>query len=189
MLPEVADSVIREDLRRDERLLWSGGPPQGMRLHAADAFLIPFSLLWGGFAIFWETTAVTHGAPLFFMVWGIPFVIVGLYLIVGRFWVDAWQRARTCYALSDQRIVIVSGIFSRNTRSLNVRTLSDVALSKRKNGSGIISFGPASAMYASRGIAGWPGMGQYARPRFELDDNAEEVYEMILAAQQASTVG
>jgi hypothetical protein len=116
MLFQDADSVIREDLRRDERLLWSGQPPQGMRLRAADAFLIPFSIIWGGFAIFWETMVVVKGAPLFFMAWGIPFVIVGLYLIFGRFWVDARQRVQTYYALTDSRVIIISGIFSRNTR-------------------------------------------------------------------------
>jgi hypothetical protein len=185
-----ADLVIREELRRDERLLWSGQPPQGMRLCAADAFMIPFSILWGGFAIFWETTVVVQGAPLFFMAWGVPFVVVGLYLIVGRFWFDARQRAQTYYALTDSRVIIVSGVFSRSTRSLNVRTLSDVAMTKKKNGSGMISFGPVNPMYAWWGTAGWPGMSRYMPPCLELDCNADEVYEKILAAQKAgSTVG
>ena len=109
---EYADSVIRQDLRRHEQLVWSGQPPQGVRLRAADAFLIPFSILWGGFAIFWETMVVVVGAPWLFMVFGVPFVIAGLYLIVGRFWVDAGQRARTFYGLTDKRVIIVSGIFN-----------------------------------------------------------------------------
>ena len=97
------DSVIRENLRRDERLLWTGQPPQGLRLQATDAFLIPFSIFWGGFAIFWETTVVMQGAPLFFAVWGIPFIVIGLYLIFGRFWGEAKQRSRTYYGLTDSR--------------------------------------------------------------------------------------
>jgi Bacterial PH domain len=178
-------SAIREELRRDERLLWSGQPPQGVRLRAADAFLIPFSLMWGGFAIFWETGVVLSGAPLFFVAWGVPFVLIGLYLIVGRFWADAMQRARTYYALTDSRVIIVSGVFSRSARSLNARTLSDITLTKKKNGSGTISFGPVNPMYAWWGSAALPGMSWYATPCFELLGNAEEVYEKILAAQKA----
>lgn len=185
MWPEDADSVIRDVLRRDERLLWSGQPPQGMRLQATDAFLIPFSILWGGFAIFWETTVITQGAPIFFAAWGVPFVLVGVYLIVGRFWVDARQRARTYYALSDRRVIIVSGIFSRTTQSLDVRSLSDVALTKRKGNSGRISFGPVNPMWAWWGTAGWPGMARYATPCFELDGNAEEVREKVLAVKHS----
>ena len=181
-------SAIRSELRRDERLLWSGQPPRGVRLCAADAFLIPFSIMWGGFAIFWETSVISGGAPFFFMLWGIPFVLVGLYLMFGRFLVDAWQRSRTFYALTNDRIIIVSGIFSRNTRSLNVRTLSDVTLNKRGNGNGTISFGPVPPMYAWWGGAGWPGMGRYMAPSLEVEGNADEVYEKILAVQKMNNV-
>jgi hypothetical protein len=73
---------------------------------------------------------------------------------------------------------------------LNVRTLSDVALTKKKNGNGTISFGPVNPMYAWWGIPGWPGMSRHMTPCLELDGNAEEVYEKILAVQNAgSTVG
>jgi hypothetical protein len=180
---EDTDSIIHAELRRGERLLWSGQPIQGMRLCVADAFLIPFSIVWGGFAIFWESMVITQGAPLFFMLWGIPFVVVGIYLIFGRFWVDARQRAKTFYAITDNRILIISGIFNRSTRSLNIRTLSDITLTKKQNGSGTVSFGPVNSMFAWWGGAGWPGMGRYMAPSFDLASNAEEIYEKILAVQ------
>ncbi|MBI3564423.1 MAG: hypothetical protein HY079_04415 [Elusimicrobia bacterium] len=87
--------VISAELGGDETLLWSGRPAQGLRLVLGDALMIPFSLLWGGFAIFWEVMVFRSGAPWFFRLWGVPFVCVGLYLIVGRFFADAWIRARS----------------------------------------------------------------------------------------------
>src|SRR6266850_5154513 len=126
---ESAGSVIASELGACERLLWSGRPAQGIVLRPSDAFLIPFSLLWGGFAMFWEYLVVTTArAPFFFMLWGIPFVCMGLHLIFGRFLLDAKQRSNTFYGVTNQRIIIVSGISSRKIKSLNVRTLSDVSL-------------------------------------------------------------
>jgi hypothetical protein len=49
------------------------------------------------------------GVPLFFALWGIPFILVGSHLIFGRFLVDAKQRAKTTYGLTGERVVIVSG--------------------------------------------------------------------------------
>jgi hypothetical protein len=74
------DALLSAELGQGERLLWSGKPRGGMRLRAQDAFLIRFSLMWCGFAIFWEVGVSMHSDPLFgpglfLRLWGLPFVI------------------------------------------------------------------------------------------------------------------
>ena len=72
-------------LRPGEQLRWTGRPDPKVRFGAADVFLVPFSLLWAGFAIVWETMAITGGSSPFFALWGFPFVLLGLYIVFGRF--------------------------------------------------------------------------------------------------------
>ena len=88
-------------------MLWEGAPDPSVVFSKQDFFLIPFSLLWGGFAIFWEIGVSASGWG-FGTIWGIPFVLVGLYLIVGRFFYKRWDRRNTSYVLTDRRAVIVS---------------------------------------------------------------------------------
>ncbi|MDP3271797.1 MAG: PH domain-containing protein [Polynucleobacter sp.] len=178
---------IEAQLSRDEKVLWAGQPKQGVILRGADALMIPFSLMWGGFAIFWELSVLQSDAPAIFVLFGIPFVLIGLYLIVGRFFFDAKQRANTYYGVTDERVIIISGVFSRKIKSLNLRTLSDLSLLEGKGGEGTVSFGggsPLSSMFA--GFAGWPGMEQYLGPRFELIPNAKSVFETIRGMQRVA---
>jgi Bacterial PH domain len=181
---QTAESVLAPHLDPGERLLWSGQPRSGIRFRAQDAFLIPFSILWCGFAIFWETSVVRTGAPVFFMLWGIPFVCAGLFFVFGRFITDARSRSRTFYGVTSERILIVSGIFSRQTKSLQLRTLSDVSLTQRGDGSGTITFGPSNYMNSLFPAGAWPGTGRYVPPSFDLIECASEVYDVIRGAQR-----
>jgi hypothetical protein len=183
---ELPQEMIRRELGSTERLVWAGHPRQGFVVRPADAFLIPFSILWGGFAIFWEASVITSGAPPFFALCGIPFVLVGLYFLFGRFWVDAWQRANTTYGITSERVIIVSGLRSRNVKSLNIDTLTDVSLAERTDGGGAITFGSVPFMDLWYAGLAWPGLGQQIVPTFDLPDRAREVYEIVRATQRAS---
>ena len=182
-----AEHEISKELENGERLLWSGIPRQGFLLRPSDAFGIPFSLLWCGFAISMERSALAD-APLLFKLWGGLFVLVGLYVVCGRFIVDARQRGRTAYGLTNRRIAIVSGVLSRNVKSLQLRTLSDVTLNERSNGSGTITFGPPIPW--TRGFHRWgyewPPRAAAMTPAFEAIGDAKNVYARIRAAQGAA---
>jgi hypothetical protein len=183
---ESPSSPVERQLSSGEKLLWSGQPRAGIRLRGSDAFVIPFSVLWCGFAIFWETTVVRKGAPVFMMLWGIPFVVVGLYIVFGRFIVDALTRGKTFYGITNERIVIISGLFSQDIKSLNLRTLTDISLSERGDGSGTITFGPAYPVGRWMPAGSWPGAGRYAPPAFDMIERAKEVYEIIRQAQKGT---
>jgi hypothetical protein len=178
-------SSIDRELAPGERVLWRGQPRQGVVLSGSDAFMIPFSLLWGGFAFFWEWSVIKSGAPPFFVLWGMPFVAVGIYLIAGRFFVDAWQRSRTFYAVTNERLLIIEGFLKLNTRSVSLRTLSDVSLSERSDGEGSIHFGPSTFPAAFRGFSGWPGMKERMGPQFDRIADARSVRDLIHGAQKA----
>ena len=157
-------------------------------LRPSDAYMIPFSLLWGGFAIFWETDVLHTSGPntAFMSVWGIPFVLAGLYLIVGRFFVDGGLRARTLYGLTNRRAIIISGLFSRTIHSLPLRTLTDISLQVRSDRSGTILLGrPLPYSSWSSGMR-WPGGNQYSTPAFEMIPNAKAVHDQLLEAQRGA---
>ena len=186
---------IDAEFRQNEKAIWKGKPATGIMLRGSDALFIPFSLLWGGFAIFWETTAISIAAKttpndqsaaaavLIFPLFGIPFVLVGLYLIFGRFVIDAKRREKTEYAITNQRVIIKSGFFSRKVKSLNLASMPEISFTEKSNGTGTITFGESNSPYGfmMRGFS-WPGM-PYA-PTFEMIDNVRSVFELIQKAQR-----
>lgn len=183
---------IEQESSPGERLVWSGQPHCGIRFRISDWIGIPFSVFWCGFAIFWEVMALTAMPKIsdpvtpFFPLFGVPFILIGLYLVFGRFIVDARVRARTYYGLTDERIIITGGLFGRRTKSLNLRTLSDVSLSERADGSATITFGPSlvtGPVFPSRS---WPGARRYAPPAFEMIDSAGEVYDLVRQGTEKS---
>ena len=184
----VQEEISRE-LSADEQVVWSGQPRQGVVVRGSDALVVPFSLLWCGFAIFWETSVIlAPNAPAFFVLWGVPFVGVGIYMVIGRFFVEAKQRTCTFYAVTNERILIVSGLFSRKVMSLSLRTLADLSLTESKSGEGSITFGgsfPFDSIFG--GMSAWPGAAAHISPRFDLILQAKSVFEIIRDAQRSAS--
>lgn len=129
-------------LRSNERLLWAGKPFQGFfAFEKYDAVLIPFTLMWAGFAVFWNATVWLSDGPVFFRLWGVPFLVVGSYVTVGRFVHNKISRSAMSYALTDQRAIFVAG----NGKKVRERPLAANAgfeTSVRSDGSGTIDFDP-----------------------------------------------
>ena len=179
------DEIIRSELRPGERLLWSGRPVQGVLLRPTDSWVIPFSLIWGGFAFFWEWSVISTGAPLTMALFGIPFVLMGIYLILGRFTFDAWSRGRMIYAVTPERAILVSGL-GRTVQSIPLKPPIPVGLREGKNGVGTITLGgDAPPIGFGKWPAGiFPWSVRPSMPTIDLVEDAREVYRLIQSTQR-----
>ena len=176
---------FRPYLLGNEPILWSGQPKQGLMLTGRDALLIPFSLMWGGFAIFWNASvwmipamSDARASPdWFFKLWGLPFLAIGLYIIVGRFFHDARLRKALFYAVTDQRILVLRG---SNITSLDIDRLPRLELSEFRDSTGTIAFEASEGMFsaARSGFGLWvPSLSTAAQ--FLRIERPRQVYEII----------
>ena len=182
-----ARQIVTPSLSNGERLIWAGQPRQGFFLQAADIFMIPFSVAWGGFAIFWTLTAYLSGAPWFFVLWGMPFVAIGLWLMVGRFFTDARSRAKTFYAVTEKRVIFVKSGKNQQVTSLDLKSVGDITFAQHGNGRGTILFG-VSFPYpqAAKMYAGAARQGKNI-PMFNQIERAKEVYDQIMRAKNSTS--
>jgi hypothetical protein len=158
--PHDPAAQVSSYLTPGEQLLWAGRPDPDVNFTAADAFVVPFSIMWCGFAVFWEATAVAGGAPLFFALWGIPFVLVGLYVAVGRFVYKKRRKRRTAYGLTRTRALVAVGSSSMSDAPL---ASAPISIKRSRDGRFVnVTFGQRS---------GWGAWGpSYANTGMEFLD-------------------
>ncbi len=180
------DQSFERRVLPDERVVWSGRPSGGLVLTGEDVFLVPLSLLWFGFTIFWESNATRSHAPSFFVLWDAMFVCAGLYFVAGRFLFDAWLRRRTYYALTDQRILIERSRPFGNFTAVSLSGLNDSRLSEQASGRGTIRFGPPAQFWRRRGFSSWsPALDP--TPQFLAIEEARRVFDLVQRATGART--
>jgi len=194
MLYQSAEDAVRSCLESNEKLLWSGKPATGIRLRPADAAMIPFSIFWTGFAVFWEIMACSalwakgaaKEAGWFFWIfplWGIPFILIGLYLLFGRFWTDAKQRENTSYGITDRRVIMIAGLWNQKVRSLDLKSLSDFTMTQRSDGSGNITMASLNPLLQLMGNPRLSGTSnQTAMPTLEMIPDVARVYTIMREA-------
>lgn len=155
-------ALATDELRPGERLLWVGQSDPARLFTGRDAFLVPFSLFWCGFVAFWEISAIRSGAPWFFALFGGVFVLIGLYMLIGRFILKRHRKRTEAYAVTDRRAFVTTGTASRETdvvradRTVN-RSGGHVSVEWNDQGGTGSLFrrsNPAAAVYANTGLDG-----------------------------------
>lgn len=179
---------LQTELAAGERILWVGQPDPSILLTRADIFLIPFSVLWGGFTFVFAAviTAGFIGHPsgdsVFPLLWAIPFLAVGQYMIWGRLVYKRWQKRRTYYAVTNERVLVASGAGNGRLQGAFINQIPVINRTIRKNGVGTVQFGSIpyqTAMYANTGMDffGWPGN---PVPVFYDITDAQRTYNLVL---------
>jgi hypothetical protein len=169
--------IVRPQLLPNERIVWEGRPYTGMIFRPTDIFLIPFSLIWGGFALFWNVSA-WNNSDLSFKLFGLPFLIVGFYVIFGRFLIDMGLRRNLTYFVTNKRILVERRSTGSNTKSLDINRLPALELDERSDGSGAIRFGTSGGWLTGNNFGMWQPTFD-PTPQFIRISNVRFVYEII----------
>ena len=169
-------SQLQPHLRPGDTLIWSGRPDASVRFSKADVYLIPFSVFFAGFAVFWLWGATRGNAPWPFALFGVPFVAVGLWLLVGRFFYKAHRSRRTAYGLTATKAYISIG---RSNTELSLRTAPMTVTTSRDGSHITVELVAAAESFWSRGLpfttpmntgAEFIGWSSYTRAFYDVAD-------------------
>lgn len=182
------DHHIRMTLRpyvgANETLRWTGRPQQGIVFSPSDLFVIPFGLFWTAFSITWVVLAFQ--ASVLFSLFGIPFVIVGLNMLVGRFWTDQKNRANSYYGLTEQHLIIISGAFKPQAHVLDLRHLPPMEVEEINAEIGTISIGQRGSASASLGRGTSWSSDNSVSLALERIGEVRKVYALIMEYKKAA---
>lgn len=131
------DTSYQAYLLDGEYVVWKGRPEKGNLLTPSDYISIPFGIIFFAFSLFWEFSVLQMGAPFFFPIFGLIFVCVGFYLMIGRFFHQASLKKKTYYVITNKKLIIQQG----NTINMyEPHNLPPMEIYLHQNGYGTIRF-------------------------------------------------
>jgi hypothetical protein len=157
---------VARELLPGEQLLWEGRPAQGVRFRPADVPLALFGLMFTGISLVFVVNLFPFGIL-------VPHLWIGLYFLFGHFFVESKIRATTGYAITETRAIVVRRWPTYRLRTVPIRTAPEISLSRFRDGTATISFGPASAVVSR---LQW---GHHAPPAIEFIDDADRVMQLL----------
>lgn len=157
MLNERLRQFLNREVQPGEQLRWFG-QPRPWRMAIRSIPIVLFAIPWTAFSIFWM--AMAGGAAWFshehtesatapslspmdlfacFPLFGLPFLLIGLGMLSSPFWMMRKAR-RTLYAVTDRRVIILSGSWSTTVTTLMPDQLRDLTRKEKLDGSGDLYF-------------------------------------------------
>jgi hypothetical protein len=139
---------LAEHLSSDEEILWVGRPGRRSLFAGRRLGGVPFLVVWFGFIIFWEVTAIGSGAPVFFPIFGAGMLLAGIAQV---------RRAQgvggrsALYAVTTTHVVrLIEGRAGARVDRALIRSLPNISVSPTSGGRGTVTFGN-SLQASSRG--------------------------------------
>ncbi|SEP67562.1 PH domain-containing protein [Loktanella sp. DSM 29012] len=130
---------LPEALPKDEVILWQGRPLA--RRLAVEAFKVKWIMGYFVALAVWRTTVSTTEVPLgSAILYGSPFIILGLVvcaILYGLAWV---QSRATVYTLTNKRVAMRIGAALTMTLNLPYVEIEGAELDKRRKGAGTLTF-------------------------------------------------
>ncbi len=131
-------STVQDELESGERIMWLQQPQPWVFIRAALPAVL-FAIPWTAFAVFWMHGASAGGTG--FMLFGLPFVLVGLGMLASPLW-GLRLAKRTVYVVTDRRAIVFVGGLSTAVRSFDAEELDGYTKNMRAGGAGDLIFGP-----------------------------------------------
>ncbi len=182
-----------------EEIAWQGRPDKAIIWADMLSFESLFGIFFGGFALFWiaGASAMIGGQAsfggnsgigavfTFFPLFGLPFLAIGLYMVVGRIFWDAHRRGRTWYTLTDRAAYIARDTMGK--RSLKRYAIAEMQPPNLQDGQpGTVIFAEEISTYRTSSRNGPGRTKTRVTPiGFRRIDDARAVYRMIVSKRDA----
>ncbi len=100
-------------INQDEKVIWEGQPQFApYALSVVPAVII--GLIWSTAISFIGYIFMTHGAPGMFALFFAPFILIGLYMLIGAPLIAFLTYKYIWYVITDKRVILQRGLIGRD---------------------------------------------------------------------------
>ncbi|HCS40699.1 MAG: hypothetical protein ACYDH2_03290 [Anaerolineaceae bacterium] len=179
-----------DELNAGESIEWCGKPNQEIFFEKEDIVTLLPNLVFSSLIVFilskFFLNTISFLGIVVFILLTTLFTFNAITMLAGKLIIGPWRHRKTVYAVTNQRIIIISGIENRNIKSIRLTGLKEINVSYRKNGKGIIRFGnaietPWDTRYTTH-LYYLVERNVYI-PEFEMIEDVRKVYNLIKKLQ------
>ncbi|MEM6723286.1 MAG: hypothetical protein AAF598_04560 [Bacteroidota bacterium] len=170
-----------------EQIVWIGQPKKGIVLYAPDWAVVPMSIFFVGFSAYWlyVFAIMSAGFLLGILILAI-FLLISMYILVGRFWYAAYRKSRVYYALTDKRLIWVTDYKRKMKWDLKLTDIAVVEIKQRPSQYGHLLFNGCNLDMADLMGMSLLDIYQTEDHYFEMIPEVEKVAQLIQLYRQHS---